>query len=281
MNLKIIVWLCGLFAAVIAAGCSVPSTAPNGLPGAIPSQFGLDEAQVFSVRPKPAVAADWTALLDLQFAGTYRRDAKTSFAVKGSRLAPFESFESVKDLVQDLAANSPEETVKTQYHSRTGHSLVAKDNNEARMPVEMRNARLTGYIRAVKWVANEDQDFHVMVCERPAGDGQPCFTTEVSGLPKNGVRTTDFRRARTELITVLRDYVDANEAKPLTPAHIKDKWAFFEPGVHVEVSGSLYLDAIHGPGTVGPRPGAKQTRNHTTPTSWEIHPVWSVRHLEE
>ncbi len=279
---------------LVLAGCASPSRAPIQ---ATPSQpithvereaearsrgdLSSTESRVFSLAPKQLVKPDWAPVLDLEFEGKYRRDAKTSYAIKGSKLMPFEPFDSVGELIADLSSKSPEEQVKAQYREQTGRSLAARDNNEGRLPVEMRNVRLLAYIRAVKWVADEDQDFHVMVCERPTGNGQPCFTTEVSGLPKSQVRTKDFRRARTDLVATLQEHVDANEGKPIAPSDMRNKWAFFEPGVYVEVSGSLYLDAIHGPGTVGPRPSARQSRDHTTPTSWEIHPVRSVRRVEE
>ncbi len=121
-----------------------------------------------------------------------------------------------------------------------------------------------------------------MVCEGEKNNGQPCFTTEVSGLPKNGVRINDFRRARKELIAAMRDFRDdADPDKPLKPTNLKNKWAFFEPGIPVEISGSPYLDAFHQPGSVGPRPSTNNRRDHTTPTTWEIHPVWSIRRLPE
>lgn len=242
--------------------------------------FSAVESKTFRALKSEATQSDWDALVELEFAGKYRRDAKTSYATKGSKLIAFEPFESVSELINDINSVSEEQSVKATYKESTGKSLNARDNNEPRLDVEKRNVKLIGYIRAVKWVAKEDQDFHVMVCEGQTNDGHPCFTTEVSGLPKTGVRIIDFRRARKGLIDAMRDFVDETDpAKPLKPTNLKDKWAFFEPGIHVEVSGSLYLDAIHQPGSVGPRPSTNNTRDHTTSTAWEIHPVWSVRRL--
>lgn len=244
--------------------------------------FSSVETATFHALKSKVAQADWDQLVELEFAGKYRRDAKTSYATKGNKLLPFEYFESVTEIVKDLEAASNEEIVKSSYRAATGKSLAASDNNEPRLDVERRNARLRGHIRAAKWVANEDQDFHVMVCEGGTGDGQPCFTTEVSGLPKNGVRIAEFRRARRELIAAMRDFVDSTDAtKPLKPTSMKDKWAFFDPGILVEISGSLYLDAIHKPGSVGPRPSISSKRDHTTPTAWEIHPIWSIHQLED
>jgi len=244
--------------------------------------LGAVEPKTFRAVNIAVVPSEWDALIDLEFGGSYRRDAKTSYATKGNRLVAFESFKSVSDLIYDINNVSEEQSIKAAFKESTGRSLGANKNNEPRLDVENRNVMLTGYIRAVKWVANEDQDFHVMICEGNMKDGHPCFTTEVSALPKNGVRINDFRRARKELIAVMSDFVDETDpAKPLKPTNLKSKWAFFEPGIPVEVSGSLYLDAIHPPGSVGPRPSSKNSLDHTTPTAWEIHPVWSVRRLVE
>lgn len=244
--------------------------------------FSAVESKTFRAIKSEATPSEWDALVELEFAGKYRRDAKTSYATKGNKLIAFEAFESISDLINDIDSVSEEQSVKATYKASTGKSLNARDNNEPRLDVEKRNVKLMGYIRAVKWVASEDQDFHVMVCEGQTDNGHPCFTTEVSGLPKNGIRINDFRRARKELIAVMRDFIDETDpAKPLKPTNLKNKWAFFEPGIPVEASGSLYLDAIHLPGSVGPRPSTSNTRDHTTPTAWEIHPVQSVRRLAE
>lgn len=244
--------------------------------------FSAVESKTFRALKSEAIQSDWDALVELEFAGKYRRDAKTSYATKGNKLIAFEPFESISELINALNSVSEEERVKAAYKESTGKSLSARDNNEPRLDVEKRNVKLVGYIRAVKWVASEDQDFHVMVCEGQKNNGHPCFTTEVSGLPSDGVRKSDFRRVRKELIAVMRDFVDdADPSKPLKPTNLKNKWAFFDPGIPVEISGSLYLDAIHLPGSVGPRPSTSNKRDHTTPTAWEIHPVWSVRPLVE
>jgi len=268
-------------------GPAVPSSTERDVPEE-PSDDAEVEArteygETFRTREMEVVLPpEWDDVVDAKFAGTYRRDVKTSFAIEGGELVPFETFDSVRKLIDNLLATSSDNNVKGIYKQDTGRSLGAKTNNEPRLPPEQRNVRLTTYIRAVKWIEHEDQDFHVMVCEGSTDNGQPCFTVEVSGLPRSGVREKDFRRARRELIAVMRDAVeDRDEDRQIKPTSMKNKWAFFDPGIFVEISGSLFLDAAHGPGIVGPRPSTRNNRNHTSETAWEIHPVYSVRLLDE
>ena len=81
----------------------------------IRGDFSAVESTTFRFPAKDAIQSEWDALVDLDFAGKYRRDAKTSYATKSNRLIPFEVFDTVSDLLANLNAKSEEEALKASY----------------------------------------------------------------------------------------------------------------------------------------------------------------------
>ena len=202
----------------------------------------------------PTLTVD--ALAALPFLGKYRKTAKTTMVTAGT----LEIHKTVAALVQWLHTRQPEQLVRINYAKTHDGKDLGDDNDEPRLvPEEMHRVAVTGYLRAIKWEASGDNDFHVMVCDSPVAFVAPCFTVEMSGVPASASAATQakFRAVRKQLlaITGVLGFSD-RFVKPTQPPRVR-------------VTGGVFLDAKHAAGVVGPT-DAKSV------TSYELHPVSSI-----
>jgi len=100
-----------------------------------------------------------------------------------------------------------------------------------------------------------DNDFHVIL-GTSASSGAKFLNVEVSGVPSSGDPTA-FREARRQLLKVI-----GNQS-------LHSSFTRFSKPLKVKVTGSLYFDADHVAGQVGPAYAKPKT-------VWEIHPVTSI-----
>ena len=175
----------------------------------------------------------------LTFAGVYRKTAKTQMVLTGK----LEPFSSVAALVQNLRQTQPEQRVRAEYVKAHNGADLGGNNDAPRIaPYETRHVWLTGYVRAIKWEAAGDNDFHVMVCDSPIPNDGACFTVEVSGVPPAASATTTkaFVLVRKQLLGITGVLAFADKfVRPDTPPNVL-------------VTGAIFLDAKHSAGVVGP-----------------------------
>ena len=176
------------------------------------------------------------------FAGTGRRDAKTSLAD-----GDIEHYARISDLRAKL--------MRDQYMLSLG--IPASPESE-RSVAEQRNVVVGGFIYAVK--KESDNDFHLIVGDRYCSVGSCLMTVEISGLP---AAVTNPNRAH--LTDVRAKFIAHFEGKE--PG--RSRYTKFDPPIHVTLTGSLFFDVDHEAGVVGPA-GLKPD------TAWEIHPLSDI-----
>lgn len=189
----------------------------------------------------PLLSKDPTEQLLMRFRGTDRKGPKTTIA-PGS----MESFATIEALIDSLPAD-------TEMLSR--NPPLERDTN-TRVAEENRNVRVTAWIYAIKYEA--DQDWHVILGTGPDDATPTYFNAEVSGLPANNAKA--YKKLK-KVRQALAKFFDFD-----LPA--SGYWAY--EGVPVVVEGSLFYDVDHKPGSVGP----KATR---PATAWEIHPITKLK----
>ncbi len=174
------------------------------------------------------------------FNGHDRKKAKTSIAI-----APLETFANVRKLVNSLALE--DEMLALD---------ISKDAMSDRVAQEKRNVAVEGFIYAVK--AEADHDFHVILGTDPGAN--PTFlNVEVSGLPMGGPDRAKLKAARTSFKEFFGEH----------GSNFGSSYKKFNPPIPVRIEGSLFFDADHKAGVVGP---AGMRPN----TAWEIHPVTKI-----
>jgi hypothetical protein len=199
--------------------------------------------------------------IDQVYAGHYRKAVKTSIAKA--------SVKSYPDLGTVLASLPKDEDMRTKQGLEKPRSIAQKQKPQkgavgpqTRFPEELRNVSVTAWICAAKYESSKegDFDFHVILADsRTIGRSTKFMTAEVSGLPdKSGPDRDMLRKVRQSLLKIF--------------AETKLDGAFHKPNppIKVSVAGSLFFDGDHYAGAVGPQGMRPQT-------SWEIHPVSSLR----
>lgn len=189
----------------------------------------------------PLLSKDPTEQLLMRFRGTHRKVPKTSI-VSASR----ETFSSIEALIATL----PDDQMMRN------HTPPVETDTDTRVTEERRNVRVTAWIYAIKYEA--DQDWHIILGTSPTDTTPTYFNAEVSGLPANNSPAYQKLKKVREDLAEMFDYD--------LPA--SGYWEY-EP-VPVIVDGSLFYDIDHPAGTVGP----KATR---PATAWEIHPITRLR----
>lgn len=190
---------------------------------------------------------------DLNFAGHYRKDAKTSIARDSNGdILSAEQYETLEALMGALPAD---QDMRDEYPGIESINTAPK----GRVSEEEHIVQVTAYIHAIKLEVGRtgDHDFHVMLGTAARRNTGRFMTAEISGLPDGGDREA--------LAEARRDFLS------LLPSHsnYRARFAPFNPPVEVCVTGSLYFDADHQPQEVGPtyaKPGSV----------WEIHPVSAI-----
>lgn len=226
-----------------AAPAPSTSTAPTAAPAPSPSTgVGCPDDAVLRDGPE----------VDRYFKGRFRANAKTHYARIDGEPAPLREFRELAEL-RDFLASQDDQVMKSRYETIS----AAEGLESGRWPEELHNVAVTAYIHAVKFMANEDQDFHIILGSEPTIGQGDFFTAEASGLPPDGVDIEFMISARQQLLGVIGE------------CDCDNHYRAFDPPIPVRVVGSLFFDGQHGPFTVGPRYAR-------TFTAWEIHPVLCV-----
>jgi hypothetical protein len=177
----------------------------------------------------------------MKFRGKDRKTPKTTIAT-----GALETFTNVEALIATLPLDDV-------MRNRTPPLTKQTD---FRFPEENRNVRVTAWVYAIKYEA--DQDWHLIVGTSPQDSTPTYFNVEISGLPANNAPSySKLRRVRQNLAEMFGFDLPAS-----------GYWEY-EP-FRIIIEGSLFYDIDHPAGTVGP----KATRPST---AWEIHPVTRLR----
>ncbi len=207
--------------------------------------MGASVAQPFSSRFQDDLASR-------KFQGKFRGGCKTVMLN-----LPTESFSSVTDLRAKLLV--PDAKMRSKY------SDIRKPTTE-RKSEEQHLVSVTANLFAFKFEdgnapATGDNDFHVILGDDKT-KAETLLNIEVSGLPQTGDPGSKFKTIRQQFLNILAQ----NNLKA------KDAFQKFKIPVKVRITGSLYFDADHAAGQVGPA-GLRPT------TIWEIHPVQKIEVL--
>ena len=218
---------------------------PNAAPVATLSSPKGRAYQIFTTaeqpRPTSEVERAEARTDSQQFRGHVRRVAKTSIAPGNVEILP-----SVSALVQTLPPDSRMRTL--------GISL---DESSDRTNEERRNVQVVAFIHAAS--SEDDNDFHLIIGD--SGMPPTLLTAEISGLPVVGQASyASLKSARDQFKTFMQNHVEM---------HGRDTFVRFNPPIPVRVTGSLFYDVAHAPGTVGPMGLRPQT-------AWEIHPITQI-----
>ncbi len=146
----------------------------------------------------------------------------------------------------DIAAYNPDPAWQAKYN--------------VRLPEENRVVTVHALLFAAKPETGRtgDNDFHLIIGDSP--NPRELMNVEVSGVPK--ADPDPFILVRKQLIAMLAPEGSLRSGR----------FRKYDPPIPVEVTGSLYFDADHAAGAIGPR-GLQPS------TVWEIHPVHSIRRL--
>lgn len=200
-----------------------------------------DEMDILIPAFNPLLSKDPTEQLLMRFRGHDRKGPKTSIAS-----ASKETFSSI----EALTATLPSDQIMRN------HTPPLEETTDTRFPEERRNVKVTAWIYAIKYEA--DQDWHIILGTNPTDTTPTYFNAEVSGLPANNSPAYQkLKKVREDLAEMFGFDLPAS-----------GYWEY-EP-VAVVVEGSLFYDIDHPPGAVGPA-GTKPT------TAWEIHPITKIR----
>ena len=233
-----------ILAVVLLGGCAAgpkPATLTEGA-----RTFTSPANRTYSIRSEEVHDED-EALPPMSFAGDpdeYRGSARKAAKLAFSS-ADLQAFESLRTLRSSLPKQST--------MAALGISSAPESGRHSK---EDRNVRVTGLLVAA---SKEDaNDYHLILCHRPAQLGQWCFTAEISGLPTDDEPFfAELEAARSQFLEFFGD------EKPGT------KYDIYDPPIPVRIAGSLFFAVNHGSGVVGPT-------GYKTKTSWEIHPVSEI-----
>ena len=175
------------------------------------------------------------------FAGSYRRDPKTSIATGGLK-----SFSTIAALRSSLPTDS---------HMKSLGITRAPDSE--RVPEEQYNVSVEGYIYAAS--KESDNDFHLIVGDKDCAAASCFINVEVSGLPQDPSESSyaTLTSVRTKFLAYF------NNQEP------KRAYKTFDPPIAVTLTGSVFFDVDHLAGSIGPA-GFKPS------SVWEIHPLTDI-----
>jgi hypothetical protein len=201
------------------------------------SQVDEVEAAEAAASPSKAVSPDSGDI----FAGTDRRDPKTSVATGGLK-----SFSTVAALRSSFP--------KDNYMKGLG---ITRAPDSERTLEEQYNVSVEGYIYAAS--KESDNDFHLIVGDKNCAAGDCFINVEVSGLPQDPADPSypTLSAVRMKFLAYF------NNQQP--PRRYKQ----FAPPIAVALTGSVFFDVDHPAGAVGPA-GFKPS------SAWEIHPLTDI-----
>ena len=237
-------------AVVAACGTGPPLAEPPLPPAALPaaSQPQRPPSSTDSMNPQ----------VEEEFGGQYRARAKTSYAMSDGVLAPLEEFADLAALRSFLAPQ-----IDPRMRRHYPHLGEADADGSGRTVEELHNVALVAWIHAVKHESGPhgDNDFHVMLGSSAEPGAGFFLTAEASGLPEDGAQRAQLVEVRRQLLSVIG------------PCRCNGHFRAVVPPRRVRVSGSLFFDADHAIGAVGPK--------YAKPfTVWEIHPLLSIEPVE-
>jgi hypothetical protein len=208
--------------------------------GPLAEPFGEQRNARRNLAFRPEMVAEGPAS-DL-FEGSYRAEAKTSFAAAAGQEADIGSLISGLPSDKQMARLFP----NLLPHGSAG-------NHETRVALERRNVRVNTWIY---WVQHEgDNDFHVVLGDTSElSSGTTFMNAEISGLPSAHPDRAPFVALRHRIEQLLANHENRN--------------GLLKTPVAVTIKGSLLWDGEHTyPSTVGPK-GLPKLRQ-----AWEIHPI--------
>ena len=179
-----------------------------------------------------------------QFQGTARAAAKLSIVS-----APPESFVTLSSLLDAL----PPDNVMRALN-------IPKSADSERVAQEQRLVTVTAYLYASSKEA--DDDFHCIVGSDSSGSTR-FMNVEVSGLP-------DAASAFLAPLTAARNEFKAFFTNNNVDSLPTEGYEKYNPPIPVKITGSLFFDVDHLPGSIGPV-GLKPA------SAWEIHPVSDIQ----
>ena len=180
------------------------------------------------------------------FKGTVRRIAKVNIFSGDAK--PFDSIAALRESLQqdaDMKALN-----------------IGKGADVDRVDAEKSNVKVPAYIYAFR--KESDNDYHVIIGDKPGTPNLRYLNAEVSGIPVSGSKEN-----RDQLWTVRKAFKQAFQLGDEGP----DAYFRPDPPVPVRITGSLFWDVEHWPQTVGPTDFAPKT-------AWEIHPISDIEFLE-
>ncbi|MDP9008469.1 MAG: hypothetical protein M3N91_07145 [Pseudomonadota bacterium] len=175
------------------------------------------------------------------FAGTDRRDPKTSVATGGLKSYP---------TIAALRSSFPTD----DFMKGLG---ITRAPDSQRTTQEQYNVTVAGYIYAAS--KESDNDFHLILGDKGCATGDCLINVEVSGLPQDPADPSypTLSAVRTKFLSYL------NQQQPARG------YETFSPPIAVIVTGSVFFDVDHPAGAVGPT-GLKPS------SAWEIHPLTEI-----
>lgn len=188
-------------------------------------------------------------IAELEFNGHYRAAAKTSY-VPG----PTEQCLSLSEVMDTLLAD---ERMREKYPELSNKKTALT----TRVDQEQRNVCVHGYLYAVKLERHRhgDNDIHIILGSHISGKAR-FLTAEVSGVPRTGDKTP-FIKVRQQLLKILGRH------------KLHSGYTRIKKPIKIRVTGSLFFDADHVAGQVGPKYAKPRT-------VWEIHPVKTIEKIQ-
>jgi hypothetical protein len=221
----------------VIAACATPPLLHDKIRVTQTNQVDAAEAAEPAANPSKAVSA---SSVDI-FAGTDRRDPKTSVATGGLK-----SFSTVAALRSSFP--------KDGFMKSLG---ITRAPDSERTPEEQYNVSVEGYIYATS--KESDNDFHLIVGDKNCAMGDCFINVEVSGLPQDPADPSypTLAAVRTKFLTYFNNQQPSRGYKK------------FDPPIAVTLTGSVFFDLDHPAGAVGPA-GLKPS------SAWEIHPLTDI-----
>jgi hypothetical protein len=177
------------------------------------------------------------------FTGTARKASKLSIAEGEDR-----TYNTLDELLSDIPA-SDDEMIDLD---------ISTGARSKRTEYETRNVTLKRAYLFVCKREHNDNDYHIIISSKK--NGGDYFNVECSGLPPKNYPSY-------ETLLDLR----SNFESFIGGSYCSEGWRPLG-GIPVEITGSLFYDADHKPGIVGPS-------GHRPKTAWEIHPLTRIKFL--
>jgi hypothetical protein len=175
------------------------------------------------------------------FKGAARKGPKTSTVKTGPVM-----MSSIKQLITNLPDDA------TMIARLKG---LPKPQLNKRQPEENKNVRLANNIFLFAIKRESDNDYHVIIGDKPNFKQATLLNVEVAGIANADVAA----------LQKIRDFFEDNFVNVCGSKYV----VFVENPIAITVEGSLFYDIDHKPGQIGPGELKSQT-------SWEIHPVLKI-----